>query len=163
MVRIVEASEEHIPQIVEVWKGFVDLHAERDPVFTRCREGHLTFASWVREQIASSEAQVLVALEGGDVVGYALTMEKLYPPVYERTTYAEVTDMAVSRGHRRHGIGTRLLERVRAWCQERGLDRIELRMMPTNSMAAAFWRKHGFLDYIHVMCRDLDAKDGVGR
>ncbi len=163
MVRILEAREEHVPQIVEVWKGFVDLHAERDPVFTRCREGHLNFASWVRELIASPDAQVLVALEDGDIVGYALTMEKVYPPVYERTTYGEVTDMAVMEGHRRHGIGTALLERVREWCRERGLDRIELRMMPTNPMAAAFWRKHGFLDYIHVMYRELETKEGVGR
>ncbi len=162
MARIVEAREEHVPQIIDVWKGFVDLHAERDPVFTRCRDGHLTFTSWVREQIASPDAQVLVAFEDGDVVGYALTIEKEYPPVYERTTYAEVTDMAVNQGHRRQGIGTALLERVRAWCRERGLDRIELRMMPTNPMAASFWRKHGFRDYIHVMYRELDTKDGLG-
>jgi len=163
MVRIIDACEEHVPGIVEVWKDFVDLHAERDPVFTRSRTGHVTFSSWVQEQILSPDAQVLVALEDGDVVGYALTMKKEYPPVYERTTFGEVTDMAVRAGHRRCGIGTRLLERVRAWCRDRGIDRIELRMMPTNPMAASFWRKHGFHDYIHVMCCDLDTgKGGTG-
>ncbi len=158
MLRIEEACEEHILPIVEVWKEFVDLHAERDPLFTRSRTGHVTFSSWVRELIASSDAQVLVALEGEAVVGYTLTMAKEYPPVYERTAYAEVTDMAVSQGHRRQGIGTALLGRVRAWCRDRGLDRIELRMVPSNPMASAFWRKHGFRDYVHVMYRELNAK-----
>jgi len=42
MMEIIPARVEHIPEIVEIWKEFIDYHGEFEPVFRRCEEGHIS-------------------------------------------------------------------------------------------------------------------------
>ncbi|MFC1953482.1 hypothetical protein ACFLWR_05065 [Chloroflexota bacterium] len=40
MLEITTASEKHIPEIVELWKEFMDFNAEIDPYDTRGKDSH---------------------------------------------------------------------------------------------------------------------------
>jgi hypothetical protein len=59
---IMPAAESHIPEIVEIWKEFMDYHSDIDPYFARNEEGHSKFEEWLKELMKSDTALVLVAL-----------------------------------------------------------------------------------------------------
>jgi ribosomal protein S18 acetylase RimI-like enzyme len=152
---VARAEPEHLPAILELWKELMDYHAPFDPLFTRADDGEQTFASHLRDLIASPDALVVVALDGGDVVGYAMASIGSYPPVFVRKRYGSISDMAVRAGRRRRGSGERMLDHLIAWFRERRLDRIEVRVAAANAVGAAFWSKHGFAPYMQTMSREV--------
>ena len=66
-------------------------------------------------------------------------------------TAGKIMDMAVKRDLRRQGAGTMLLEAIYDWVYKLGLNRIELQVVPQNSQGYGFWKKHGFVDYLHSL------------
>jgi GNAT superfamily N-acetyltransferase len=87
---------------------------------------------WTRKQI------FLVAEHEGRPVGY-LTLSQ--PPALSS---AWISDLVVEVAHRRQGIATHLVDRVRAWCREQGLSRLFMEMQIKNYPAICLARKLGF-------------------
>lgn len=109
------------------------------------------FMEYVRSGIAQAlehpAAVVMVAeLTGGEKpvpVGYAVGMLQEPPPVFEPEPYTFVTDLYVVPEHRRQGVGTALVERVRGWGWVKGVNRISL-AIPVGSPAQGLYEKLGF-------------------
>jgi ribosomal protein S18 acetylase RimI-like enzyme len=148
---IIPAASSHIPGIVTVWKELMDFHGDIDPFFARSRNGHIHFATYVRDLITSDDAQVLVAIDQGKVVAFSISYVHVYPPIFRVKRGGFISDLAVTSRYRRRGIGGKMLEKIVEWFASRGLDRIELRVAAHNEIGYNFWKKHGFEDYMHVM------------
>jgi len=155
MVEIATATEAHVPQIVELWREFMDFHKDLDPRFPLRAEAPASYEKYLREQMQSPDWLVLVALEGDAVVGLTVAQIGKYPPIFERESNGYISEMAVKSGHRRAGIGERLLEMAFEWFRSRGIDRVELSVAARNPVGYPFWRKHGFRAYAHRLYRDL--------
>jgi ribosomal protein S18 acetylase RimI-like enzyme len=153
-VEIAPAADRHIPEIVEIWKEFIDYHRGIDPFFTRREDGHVNFERFVRGLIGSDDSQVLVAMDDGSVVAYSIARIGEYPPAYTREVHGLICDMAVKSGYRRQGIGERMLKQMLAWFESRNLKRIELHVVARNTTGYSFWKKHGFKDYMHILYVD---------
>lgn len=150
-MRVIRAEEGHIPQIIERWKELMDYHKELDPYFTRDPKGHLAFEGHIRECLGSDNDLILVAIEGEDVVGYLLAHLSSKPPVFELRTYGEISDLAVRKDQWRRGVGERMYRGALKWFKSKGMQRIEVRAIPSNKAAMEFWKKHGFKDYFNTM------------
>lgn len=140
-----------MPGVVECWKELMDFHRERDPFYTRSHDGHDKFEKYVRESMDSQNSQVLVVLDGEEVVACSISNVSHHPPVFERTTYGLISDMVVKSDYRRQGIGKRLLDEIRKWFSQQGITRIELRVSARNEVAYSFWNRHGFKETVYVM------------
>ncbi len=150
-MQIILANKSHVPQILEVWKEFMDYHKRLDSFFSRQKDGHLNFEQYICELINSNEAQVLVALEDYKVVGYSIALIQYYPPVFKNNTYGLINDLAINESNRKKGIGEQMLVRMFEWFKTQDLERIELRVAVNNQIGYSFWKKHGFKDYLHVL------------
>ncbi len=62
-----------------------------------------------------------------------------------------VDQMAVSRAHRRRGIGALLMERIRAEAALRGAQRVELHVYSDNNDARRFYQAQGFVRFQDVL------------
>jgi GNAT superfamily N-acetyltransferase len=155
-MRIIKADESHIPQITEIWKELVDLHADILPFYTRREEGPGNFEKYARLSIMSDKSLMLVALEDDQVVAYSISNVAKHPPVYLTEIYGLISDMAVRSGHRRKGVGDAMLREIKEWFASRGIHRIELHATPGNTSGYSFWKKHGFVDYEHIMYLERD-------
>ena len=111
--------------------------------------------SSTRKGIALDTVAVLVAVEGGDVLGYVFAREESYPPVFELSRHASLFDMAVRADARGRGIGTALLAAVEDWARGRRLTRLELRVSVYNPEGRRFWANRGFTDYLAVAAKEL--------
>ena len=104
-MRIIVATESLVPQIVEVWKEFMDYHKNIDPHLARREDGHVNFENYLRNLMKSEDAQLVVALDKDRVVGYCLALINKNPPVVKREIYGYISDIAVQSDYRRQGIG----------------------------------------------------------
>ncbi len=120
-------------------------------MFTRRENGHLNFEKYVKELIKSNQAQVLVALDKEEVVGYSISYIQFYPPVFKQRVYGLINDLAIKETHRRKGLGEQMLFKMFQWFKSHGLERIELRVSVRNKIGYSFWKKHGFKDYQHIL------------
>ena len=153
-MQITIATESQIPEIVELWKEFMDFHKDIDPILSRRQDAHLSFEKDIRDSISSKDSYILVALDKGHVVGFSTSEISKYPPVFEQETYGGINTMAVKSNYRRKGIGERMLAKIFEWFASRNIDRIELSVLANNQIGYSFWRKHGFKDYRHRLYLD---------
>ena len=153
-MKIQPAAESTIPTVVSLWLELIEHHLRIDPFFKISEAAPVNFEKFAREQIASEDAQILVAVEDGSVLGYCMAQIAKYPPVFERERYGFITDLVVTASQRRKGIGEQLLLETMNWFNTKAVDRIELRVSSGNDVGYSFWKKHGFKDYVHVLYKN---------
>jgi ribosomal protein S18 acetylase RimI-like enzyme len=153
---IVLRTAEHgdIPRLVQLWNELMDHHAAIDPYFQKSEVGPANFERFVSSLILLEDSRVLVALDGGLVVGYCIGQVMTRPPVFKMEVHGFITDMTVTASYRRRGDGTRLLAGMLEWFEAKRIDRVELNVVPGNVAGVSFWRKQGFRDYMHVLYRE---------
>lgn len=92
----------------------------------------------IRSQLPDGGHIFLAAVEGGEVLGYAgamLAADEGY-----------ISNVAVSPGHRRLGIGGRLLDEMTARGRALDLAFLTLEVRKTNTAARELYRSRGFAD-----------------
>ena len=153
MIEIVRTEEYHIPAINKLWLEFMRFHRDIDPVFTPRRGAVAGFErEHLRPFMNSENGLVLVALDGGHVVGYSLS-EIQETKALELEKLGYIHEVAVAAGYRRRGIGQKMLREILKWFGSSGIDRVELEVTARNQVSYSFWKKHGFTDYKHTLFR----------
>jgi ribosomal protein S18 acetylase RimI-like enzyme len=101
-------------------------------------------------------ADVLVAEEGGEIVGYVA----LGPPTRLESNrhVMGVRGLAVAPDHQSRGIGRTLLEAAAAEAGARGARRLRLRVLSANTGARALYESCGFV--VEGVLRDEFLLDG---
>lgn len=97
--------------------------------------------------------KLLVAREEGRIVGVALAT---YSPSAELGRVLDINDFYVEPDARRKGIGRALAQKLLDEAKKDEIDRIDLEVLPTNRIAAKFWKALGFKDHRRaIYSRDL--------
>lgn len=154
MIEITAATEEHVPAVVVLWKEMMAFHVRLNPFYTLAGDARERAEEFLRTNMASPDSLVLVALDGKTVAGFCLCFITAHPPVFPVREYGLISDFAVTERHRRRGIGTMLVERIKEWFTGRGIGRIELHVSTFNRVGRPFWEKQGFSEYEALMCLD---------
>jgi ribosomal protein S18 acetylase RimI-like enzyme len=92
-------------------------------------------AHW-RRQLDGIWGAAFVAIRNDCIVGYAGTKP--------HEEYGHLVAMMVREGHRREGIGGKLLDAALNWARERALPSISLLVFAHNERAIALYRARGF-------------------
>ena len=154
-VEIARATEAHVPDMVELWREFMDHHRDTDPRFPMREDAHTGFEQHLRELMGAEDTLVLVALDVSRAVGFSISQVNKYPPIWvEHEMYGFIDTMAITSDYRRKGIGEQMLGRISEWFASRDIDRIELSVSARNHVGYSFWRKHGFKDFTHRLYLD---------
>lgn len=103
--------------------------------------------------IEMEEAEILVAEEAGQVLGFAVVQARPTPPFpfFHPQTFADFVDVAVAPAHRGKGIGKALIAAVGDWAKERGLAYVELTVLAQNQRAIRLYEELGFTDASRTM------------
>lgn len=96
-------------------------------------------AAGLAEEVDRGDAVLLVAVESNEVVGFAQSYV-----ASQRETVGDVDWLHVLPTRRGEGIGTELLTAVEAALRDRGVDRVEARVLEANDEGVAFYEDHGF-------------------
>lgn len=148
---IVETSGD-AAEIVELLRQAHEEHRQRRPQWFKPFDRAAALES-LRFLLSRDGAQMFVARVDGVCLGYALVCERVRQEnAFRHASRSLVVDqMAVSKPHRGQGIGTLLLDRVRAEAAQRGVQRVELSMYRDNDGARRFYEAQGFVRFQDIM------------
>ncbi|MBN2011993.1 GNAT family N-acetyltransferase [candidate division KSB1 bacterium] len=126
----------------------MDYHSVIDPFFKRSDDGHINFQKYIESIIPNDDAFLGVAIEADRVVGYVLAQKTVYPPVFVNTDFCMINDIVLLPEFRNQGKGKMLFDAVVDWSRKKGLDRIQLQVLPENTPALRFYEKLGFKQHL---------------
>lgn len=129
------ASEADVPTILSLIRELADYERAPDAV--------VATEAGLREVLFGDQrsAEVLLALENGDPVGFAVYFYNLSTWLGRPGLYLE--DLFVRPNVRGKGYGRALLERLAQIARERGCGRMEWAVLDWNDPAIQFYRKLG--------------------
>jgi GNAT superfamily N-acetyltransferase len=93
------------------------------------------------QAIDSHDACVLVADDGGELIGFCTGYQDLHSVRYGYRVWVE--DLAVDLEHRSQGVGKALLDAAKAWARERGATHLELDSALARTDAHRFYEREG--------------------
>ncbi len=100
---------------------------------------------------AAGKAVTLVAEMGREIVGFVdIQLTRSPDPMHRELLYCHIVEIAVSKSHHGHGIGTHLLSAAEAWGREQGAEFASLEYLAANQRAAVFYERLGYRP-AHIM------------
>lgn len=111
-----------------------------------------------RERVAEGGGALLVACDGGRVVGFlALVFARDEPYVrQDLRDYAMIAELVVDERARGLGVGRGLIAAAERRARDHGLPRISIAALAANAAALATYRAAGYGDYLITLERRLD-------
>ncbi len=95
----------------------------------------------LRQAIDSHDACVLLAEDGGALIGFCTGYQDLHSVRFGYRAWVE--DLAVDPEHRSQGVGKALLDAAKAWARERGATHLELDSAEPRADAHRFYEREG--------------------
>ena len=144
---IIEPSDD-AEEIVELLRQVHEEHRQRRPQWFKPFD-RTAALECQRFLLSRDGAQMFVARVDGVCLGYALVCERVREEnAFRYASRSLVVDqMAVSNTHRRQGIGTRLMERIRREAARRGAQRVELNVYSDNDEARRFYKAQDYVRF----------------
>ena len=143
------ATRSDLLEVVALWQEHQEYHARCDPYYERSKDANPGFLKYLQENL--QKVGLFVAEIDKRLVGFVLTEIDLRPPCFAKREYGMIDDLAVTEEWRGRGIGQKLVEQAIAWFTEKGIDRIETRVLMSNPLACNFWRQAGFDPYMNCV------------
>lgn len=161
-VHVRPALPADMPTLSRLGALLVSVHHEFDPDrFTAATASTPSaYADFLAAQAARPECVVLVAEEGGTVVGYAFGGVEGTDYMALRGPAGVIYDLIVESERRRQGVGGLLLDRMIAALGDGGAPRVVLSTAARNEAAQALFAGRDFRRTMIEMTRELESGDG---
>jgi ribosomal protein S18 acetylase RimI-like enzyme len=114
------------------------------------------YASFLETQLEEPNIVILVAEQGGEVIGYTYAGVEGYDYMALRGPAGVLYDIVVDPVHRGHGVGRMLLDATLAALEARGVPRIVLETAERNEPAQRLFTRAGFRPTMVEMTRERD-------
>ena len=95
----------------------------------------------LREAIASPRSTILVAEDGGELIGFCTAYLDLRSVRFGQRCWVE--DFATDPGRRSQGVGSALLDAAKAWARSAGATHLELDSGLARNDAHRFYEREG--------------------
>lgn len=113
------------------------------------------FRKWVAHMAEDPRATLVVAEEGGRLIGFVLVSIELDLPIYAYGEFAIVREWWVEHGFRGRGVGKALIEHAAADVSSAGVRHIRVRTSPPDADARAVLQRCGFRAGVTEMVKEL--------
>src|SRR5271157_461738 len=142
------AKSNEIDAIVSLWKEFVaDPSAIDEPIPTHT-ENTKKQTQFLGELIDHDPRQVLVAEEGGQLVGYLACKREVKPLLETQKKQSYIANLYVKASHRKKGIGKELLQVCLKDLNDLGPREVELYVWVSNEDAMRLYKAMGFKEHM---------------
>jgi len=130
--------------------------AALDPRARLLPEGLELLRGNLGHSLGRDDCRVLVAESlGGEVVGYITGHISDRAPVFSLSQYGHISDLYVSEGWRRKGIGGKLYLELEDWYRGEGIPVAQVHILHRDALSQRSFRGLGFRDYLNCLWYDL--------
>ena len=113
------------------------------------------YGGFLGTQLGEQDVIILVAEQGGEIVGYTYAGIEGYDYMSLRGPAGALYDIVVDPARRQHGVGRALLDATLAELAARGAPRVVLSTAEQNVAAQALFARAGFRRTMIEMTREL--------
>jgi len=140
---VIKADKTHIPDLARLLHQVNDVHADGRPdIFIHGQRKYTD--SQLEELLPKADRPVFVAIENGEVLGYAFCLiEKVESHNLRPETTLYIDDICVDEAARGKGVGRTLYDYVNQYARDIGCRRITLNVWCLNGGAMEFYKKMG--------------------
>jgi GNAT superfamily N-acetyltransferase len=139
-VEIRKAFLSEIEILLDFEKGII--LSER-PFDNTLKDGEIHYYD-LHELIKSENAEVLVAVIGGEIIGSGYAKILSAKPYLKHTQYAYLGFMYVKPEFRGQGVNLKVLQSLIEWAKEKNISEIRLEVYNENEIAKKAYLKSGF-------------------
>jgi GNAT superfamily N-acetyltransferase len=144
-MKIIKAQKRHIPQLIKMWKKFMNFHGHIDPNFFVVPGAEKSYRKHLLKHITRKNMTVLIAVKEKKILGSCMLSLHANPPIFKLKKIGFIEEMFVADEYQRTGVGSALLKVGFTWFKKKGMRRVELTFLPGNKKAVNFWtKKTGF-------------------
>jgi GNAT superfamily N-acetyltransferase len=102
---------------------------------------------WLKKRFGKKNTVVFVADNNGKIVGFLYGWIEKRDYHYRSKKFGVCSDIFISSGYRRNGVGRKLIKKFEEWCKRKGLKYLELSTNFKNEVARKFYPAMGFEEY----------------
>lgn len=156
------AAPDDIATIGRLGALLVRTHHEFDPkrFIAAAPQTEERYGSFLGSQLEKRNVVILVATQGGEVLGYTYAGVEGFDYMSLRGPAGVLYDIVVDPGHRGRGVGRALLDATLAALKARGAPRVVLSTAERNEAAQRLFAGAGFRRTMIEMTRELDGDAG---
>jgi len=145
-MKIRQATTEDIPRIQCLYRQLDEHHVDLLPEIFQTAEGNAREDSLISQWIMDEDADYLLAVEGGEIVGFVNVRKSSHPqyPMFRPHDHVMIENAVVKRNHRGRGIGRALFEAAMGWAEDRGIRHVQVTVWDENAGARDFYLNQGF-------------------
>ncbi len=145
MAEIQPATEEDIPELLDMWHAFMSYHRDlRDNTYRVTENVDEEIKERFRTYIQEGNREVFVVRKDGSPIGFSVVRIEEPGAVFDREPRARITDFYVRPDHRGRNFGKRLVSRAKEWGREREAGSVFMSIDANNEIGRRFWEALGF-------------------
>lgn len=145
-----------LDEIVALWMEMMQEHEQFDSRVRLAGNADEAYENYARYYVLRADADVLVAENKQEVIGFCLAYCARNLPMFRPGQYGFLSDVAVASAWRGKGVGTALVEETKQRFRRHGVRHIQLQVYHHNTAAREFWRKAGFNEFVHGLWFDME-------
>jgi len=153
LVAIRPLRADEVDKLIVLWKEFMSDASSADQPIATHEDNTRRMAAFVTSTLAEDPRLVLVAEEGGELVGY-LIFQRQAPsrtPLELPHSWSYISDLYVKPTYRRRGIARSLLQACLGDLRSSGATHVRLSVWSNNPNAIKLYRSAGFKDHLLIM------------
>jgi ribosomal protein S18 acetylase RimI-like enzyme len=154
-VKVRQPTPEDVPALVALFQELDRMQSDWR-VFTPRPGFYDEVGLKYREAMSTENAVVLVAEDGGEIVGMAYGEVRI-PARFSDERALELSGVVVRTGYRGRGVGRALVQEAARFAGEMGVEWVELKTFAPNQGAMAFWEGLGFTPRVVQMTQGTKA------
>lgn len=147
------ARDRDLDRLLALYDRLAEHHAAAGPAFALRASAGEHLRGHLAARLRDPEACLLVAEDGGDLLGFCLASVAHRPAFFEEVERVEVEGLFVRPEHRRGGLARALVEAALDAVDPGRRLRVELAVARGNPEGEGFWRSLGFAPVMDVMER----------
>jgi ribosomal protein S18 acetylase RimI-like enzyme len=140
-----------IPKTAVLWHEKIILQQQSDSRLKLLPDASTRWTAAAAEWLTNDRCRMNVALRNDEIVGYIVGWIQANQPGLLPERLGVITDIAVGVHSYQSGLGRLLLESVRAWFREQGINQLIAHVPSRQPVEQAFWRASGATELIDMM------------
>ena len=157
-IRIREAVEDDLDEVVDLWEELVEHHQNYSDHFELSRNGRDIWEEYLRDKFSEPSTKLIVAEEDGGLAGFMLCLLDPSKPIFKERTVGIVSDAYVVKNRRKKGVMKEMLVVALRWFDKNKVKTAEVSILPANLEARTAWAQLGFKPFIIRKRIDLDGE-----
>ncbi len=150
-ILIRELTKEDFDGIKRIFAESFKYHEQIDSIFASSEGADQIWIDYIDTIYQQDDIQVYIAILDDDIVGYCVGQILDKPPVFKMRRIGQINNIAVKEGHKQHGVGQLLFEKIKGWFDTQNVCHIELSAATNNPQSLAFWSKMGGREFMKTM------------